>query len=45
MGYGLSGAIGAALANPTLRTILIEGDGGFSQNLQDIGTVAANHLN
>jgi acetolactate synthase-1/2/3 large subunit len=45
MGYGLSGAIGAALANPTQRTILIEGDGGFSQNLQEIGTVAVNHLN
>ena len=45
MGYGLSGAIGAAIANPTRRVILVEGDGGFSQNLQEIGTAAINQLN
>jgi len=45
MGYGLSGAIGAAMANPNGRTILVEGDGGFAQNLQEIGTVAVNQLN
>ncbi|WP_461168450.1 thiamine pyrophosphate-binding protein, partial [Uliginosibacterium sediminicola] len=45
MGYGLSGAIGAALANPDKRTILIEGDGGFAQNLQEVGTAAINKLN
>lgn len=45
MGYGLSGAIGAALAYPERRTILTEGDGGFAQNLQELGTVAVNHLN
>lgn len=39
MGYGLSGAIGAALATRR-RTILFEGDGGFAQNLQELGTVA-----
>jgi acetolactate synthase-1/2/3 large subunit len=44
MGYGLSGAIGAAFANPGKRTFLIEGDGGFAQNLQELGTVAVNHL-
>ncbi|MGK2954596.1 MAG: thiamine pyrophosphate-binding protein [Solirubrobacterales bacterium] len=44
MGYGLSGAIGASLANPGRRTFLIEGDGGFAQNLQELGTVAVNHL-
>ena len=44
MGYGLSGAIGAALANPSRRTFLIEGDGGFAQNLQELGTVAATRL-
>jgi acetolactate synthase-1/2/3 large subunit len=44
MGYGLSGAIGASLANPGRRTFLIEGDGGFSQNLQELGTVAVNRL-
>ncbi|MBE7191642.1 MAG: thiamine pyrophosphate-binding protein [Gordonia polyisoprenivorans] len=45
MGYGLSGSIGAALANPARRTVLIEGDGGFAQNLQELGTVAVNQLN
>lgn len=45
MGYGLSGAIGAAIANPNRRTILVEGDGGFAQNLQEIGTAAINKLN
>ena len=39
MGYGLSGAIGASLAKPGHRTVLVEGDGGFAQNLQEIGTV------
>jgi acetolactate synthase-1/2/3 large subunit len=44
MGYGLAGAIGAALAHPGRRTVLLEGDGGFSQNLQELGTVAVNDL-
>jgi len=46
MGYGLAGAIGAALAAGRMRrTFLIEGDGSFSQNLQELGTVAAQRLN
>jgi acetolactate synthase-1/2/3 large subunit len=45
MGYGLSGAIGAALAYPERRTVLLEGDGGFAQNLQEIGTAVVNRLN
>lgn len=45
MGYGLSGAIGAATAKPESRVILVEGDGGFTQNLQELATVAANKLN
>lgn len=44
MGYGLSGAIGAALAWPGRRTVLVEGDGGFTQNLQELATLAVNHL-
>ncbi|MGQ0823974.1 MAG: thiamine pyrophosphate-binding protein [Actinomycetota bacterium] len=44
MGYGLAGAIGAALAHPNQRTILVEGDGGFAQNLQELATVAVNDL-
>ena len=45
MGYGLSGAIGASIANPRNRVILIEGDGGFAQNLQEIGTAKINKCN
>lgn len=44
MGYGLSGAIGAAFAHPNKKTIMFEGDGGFAQNLQEIGTAAINKL-
>jgi acetolactate synthase I/II/III large subunit len=45
MGYGLSGAIGAGIAGKGRRTILIEGDGGFAQNLQELGTARINNLN
>lgn len=46
MGYGLSGAIGACVAaNNMRRTILIEGDGGFAQNMQEVGTAEINKLN
>lgn len=45
MGYGLSGSIGASIAQPGKRTILMEGDGGFTQNLQELGTVRAQKLN
>jgi acetolactate synthase-1/2/3 large subunit len=44
MGYGLPGAIGAALAHPRRRVLLVEGDGGFAQNLQELATVAVNKL-
>jgi acetolactate synthase I/II/III large subunit len=45
MGYGLAGAIGGALGHPNQRTFLIEGDGGFAQNLQELATVVVNKLN
>ena len=45
MGYGLSAAIGAAFSDLSRRVILMEGDGGFAQNLQELGTVAINNLN
>lgn len=45
MGYGLSGAIGTCFALPNSKTILIEGDGGFAQNIQEIGTAKINNLN
>ncbi|MEI7794835.1 MAG: thiamine pyrophosphate-dependent enzyme [Thermoleophilia bacterium] len=45
MGYGLGAALGAACAHRDRRTVLVEGDGGFAQNLQDLATVAVNDLN
>lgn len=46
MGYGLSGSIGASISSGNLkRTILIEGDGGFAQNMQELGTAELNQLN
>lgn len=46
MGYGLSGAIGACIGYDNCRrTILIEGDGGFAQNMQELGTAKINDLN
>ena len=44
MGYGLAGAIGLALSHPSKTVICLEGDGGFAQNLQEIGTVIAQNL-
>ena len=44
MGSGLSGAIGAAESTQG-RTVLIEGDGGLAQNLQELGTLASQRLN
>ena len=44
MGYGLAGAIGTALVEPTKRTVLVEGDGGFAQNLSELGTVQNRQL-
>ncbi len=44
MGYGLAGAIGASLAHLETNTYLFEGDGGFAQNIQELGTLVANSL-
>ncbi len=45
MGYGLSAAIGASFRHPDRRVVLVEGDGGFAQNMQEIGTAKVNDLN
>jgi acetolactate synthase-1/2/3 large subunit len=39
MGFGLATAIGAAFADKTRRVVLTEGEGGFSQNLQELAIV------
>jgi acetolactate synthase-1/2/3 large subunit len=43
MGYGLAGAIGCALQSRA-RVIHMEGDGGFAQNLQELGTISNQKL-
>lgn len=40
MGFGLPYAIGAAIANDRKRTVLINGDGAFQMNVQELETVA-----
>jgi acetolactate synthase-1/2/3 large subunit len=44
MGYGLPAAIGACVASGRRRTILVEGDGGFQPNIQELETVARERL-
>jgi acetolactate synthase-1/2/3 large subunit len=39
MGYGLATAIGAAFADASRRVVLTEGEGGFSQNLQELAII------
>lgn len=44
MGWGLATAIGAAFSRPGKRVVLSEGDGGFSQNLQELALVRRHNL-
>ena len=44
MGFGLPYAIGSCLALEGRRTILINGDGGFQLNIQELETVRRLHL-
>lgn len=44
MGYDLPGAIGAAVARGGKRVICIAGDGSVMLNLQELQTIAGNHL-
>lgn len=39
MGFGLPAAIGAILADPRQPTILIDGDGSFQMNIQELATL------
>ena len=40
MGYGLPAAVGSCLASGRKRTVLIEGDGSFFPNVQELETIA-----
>jgi acetolactate synthase-1/2/3 large subunit len=44
MGFGLPAAIGAWYAAPEKPVILIDGDGSFQMNIQELATVAANRI-
>jgi acetolactate synthase I/II/III large subunit len=44
MGFGLPAAIGAWYGNPTHPVVLIDGDGSFQMNIQELGTVVANRI-
>ena len=39
MGFGLPSAIGAKIARPDDTVVLIDGDGSFQMNIQELGTV------
>src|ERR671931_1916567 len=45
MGFAVPAAIGAQLANPTLRPIVIVGDGAFQMNGMEISTISRFALN
>lgn len=44
MGYGLVTAVGMSFAQPGQRVIMVEGDGGFCQNLQELALVRRHNL-
>ncbi len=44
MGYGLPGAIGAKLGNPSAPVISISGDGGMQMNIQELATAVLEEL-
>ncbi len=44
MGFGLPYAIGACIANDRKRTVLINGDGAFQMNIQELETVVRLNL-
>ncbi len=44
MGFGLPAAIGAWFADPTRPVVLIDGDGSFQMNIQELGTLVAHRI-
>jgi len=44
MGFGLPAAIGAWYADPDRPVVLIDGDGSFQMNIQELGTLIANRI-
>ena len=44
MGFGLPAAIGAWYGNPRDSVVLVDGDGSFQMNMQELATVVANRI-
>ncbi len=44
MGYGLPAAIGSWFGHPEKQVVLVDGDGSFQMNIQELATVAANRI-
>jgi acetolactate synthase-1/2/3 large subunit len=44
MGFGLPAAIGAWYGDPTRPVLLVDGDGSFQMNIQELGTLVANAI-
>ena len=44
MGYGLPAAVGAQIAQPSARVILLTGDGSLQMNVQELATVIQHQL-
>ncbi|MEA3276728.1 MAG: biosynthetic-type acetolactate synthase large subunit [Pseudomonadota bacterium] len=44
MGFGLPAAMGAWFADPTRPVVLVDGDGSFQMNIQELATVVANRI-
>jgi acetolactate synthase-1/2/3 large subunit len=44
MGFGLPAAIGAWFADPSKPVVLVDGDGSFQMNIQELATVVANRI-
>lgn len=45
MGYSIPAAIGAKFARPTREVVVVCGDGSFQMGMNELGTIAQNHLN
>ncbi len=45
MGYSVPAAVGAKLARPTRDVVAVCGDGAFQMSLNELATIAQNHLN
>lgn len=45
MGYSVPAAVGAKFARPDREVVVVCGDGSFQMGMNELGTIAQNHLN